>query len=98
MKKGTWIRAFCRGIYEVIFERAKGHFYQKDKSLKVNLSRKIVIDLFLINDFEEPMSENEKSPWITINGTNIADSQIAIEYLTKVTIIYELKTEQNLNT
>ena len=46
-----------------------------------------------INDFEEPMSEKEKSPWITINGTNIADSQIAIEYLTKVTIIYELKTE-----
>ena len=45
-----------------------------------------------INDFEEPMSEKEKSPWITINGTNIADSQIAIEYLTKVTIIYELKT------
>jgi len=36
-----------------------------------------------INDFEEPMSEKEKSPWITINGTNIADSQIAIEYLTK---------------
>ena len=29
------------------------------------------------------MSEKEKSPWITINGTNIADSQIAIEYLTK---------------
>ena len=47
-----------------------------------------------INDFEEPMSEKEKSPWITINGTNIADSQIAIEYLTKVTIIYELITEQ----
>ena len=40
------------------------------------------------------MCENEKSPWITINGTNIADSQIAIEYLTKVTIIYELITEQ----
>ncbi len=38
-----------------------------------------------INDFEESMSDKGKSPWITINGKNIADSQIAMEYLTKVT-------------
>lgn len=32
-------------------------------------------------DYEEPMSEKHKCPWITINGENIADSQIALEYL-----------------
>ena len=36
-----------------------------------------------INDFEESMSEKKKSPWITINGENVADSQIVVEYLTK---------------
>ena len=35
-----------------------------------------------VNDFEEPMSDKSKSPWITINGVNIADSQLIIEYLT----------------
>lgn len=36
-----------------------------------------------VSDFSEPMSEKNKSPWITINGLNIADSQLCIEYLTK---------------
>ncbi len=36
------------------------------------------------NDFEEFMSPKGKSPWITINGEDIADSQLAIEHLTKV--------------
>ena len=35
-----------------------------------------------ITDFSTPFSEKQKSPWITINGKNIADSQIIIEYLT----------------
>jgi hypothetical protein len=36
-----------------------------------------------VNDFDEAMSDKQKSPWITINGENISDSQLAIEYLTK---------------
>jgi len=36
-----------------------------------------------VTDFEEPMSDKDKSPWITINGENIADSQIAMDFLTK---------------
>ena len=36
-----------------------------------------------VSDFEQPMSDKNKSPWITINGENITDSQLAIEYLTK---------------
>ncbi len=34
-------------------------------------------------DFEEQMSSKGKSPWITINGVDVADSQLAIDYLTK---------------
>ncbi len=34
-------------------------------------------------DFEEPMSTKGKCPWITVNGVDVADSQLAIEYLTK---------------
>jgi len=47
-----------------------------------------------INDFELPMSDKGKSPWITINGKNIADSQIAIEYLTKK---FNLNTNEGLS-
>ena len=36
-----------------------------------------------VNDFDEPMSDKNKSPWITINGVNIADSQLIIDYLTQ---------------
>lgn len=32
-------------------------------------------------DYEEMMSSKHKSPWITLNGVNIADSQLSIEYL-----------------
>ena len=35
-----------------------------------------------VNDFDVPMSDKNKSPWITINGVNVADSQLIIEYLT----------------
>lgn len=34
-----------------------------------------------VNDFEEPMSEKQKTPWITINGKDVADSQLAVEFL-----------------
>ncbi len=34
-------------------------------------------------DHEEPMSSKNKCPWITINGTDIPDSQMAINYLTE---------------
>ena len=36
-----------------------------------------------INDFSTPMSEKQKSPWITFNGQNVADSQLAMEFLAK---------------
>lgn len=32
-------------------------------------------------DFEEQMSAKGKSPWITVNGVDVADSQLAVEYL-----------------
>lgn len=47
-----------------------------------------------INDFEEPMSEKNKSPWITINGQNIADSQLAIDFLAKK---FNLDTNKGLS-
>ena len=34
-------------------------------------------------DYEEPMSPKGKTPWITINGKSIADTQLCIEYLSK---------------
>jgi glutathione S-transferase len=34
-----------------------------------------------VTDFEYPMSSKGKTPWITINGVDVADSQLAIEYL-----------------
>ncbi len=36
-----------------------------------------------VPDFEVPQSSKGKSPWITVNGIDIADSQLAIEYLSK---------------
>eukprot|EP00092_Neocalanus_flemingeri_P041832 GFUD01045563.1.p1 GENE.GFUD01045563.1~~GFUD01045563.1.p1 ORF type:complete len:289 (+),score=100.67 GFUD01045563.1:119-985(+) len=35
-----------------------------------------------VNDFEEPMSDKQKTPWITINGEDVADSQLVVEFLT----------------
>lgn len=35
------------------------------------------------NDFEEPMSPKGKTPWITLNGEDISDSQLIIEFLSK---------------
>lgn len=37
-----------------------------------------------IVDFEEPQSYKGKTPWITINGQEVTDSQLCIEYLTKL--------------
>ena len=34
-----------------------------------------------VNDFEEPMSSKNKTPWISLNGDEIADTQIIMEYL-----------------
>ena len=37
-----------------------------------------------INDFEYPYSpDKHKSPWITVNGEDISDSQLAIEFIAK---------------
>eukprot|EP00095_Tigriopus_kingsejongensis_P003458 snap_masked-scaffold13_size735724-processed-gene-2.14 protein:Tk03458 transcript:snap_masked-scaffold13_size735724-processed-gene-2.14-mRNA-1 annotation:"gst-n-metaxin-like protein" len=38
-------------------------------------------DIKYVNDFEEYMSDKQKCPWITINGKDVADSQLAIDYL-----------------
>lgn len=43
-----------------------------------------------ISDFTEPMSTKHKTPWMTINGKDVADSQIGLEYLYKVNKILEL--------
>ena len=40
-------------------------------------------DIKYVVDYEEPMSPKGKTPWITINGKNIADTQLCIEYLSK---------------
>ncbi len=36
-----------------------------------------------VPDFEEPMGAKNKCPWITINGKDIPDSQMTINYLSK---------------
>ncbi len=36
-----------------------------------------------VNDFDEPMSTKQKSPWITFNGEDVADSQLAMEFLAR---------------
>jgi len=35
-----------------------------------------------VSDFEAPMSEKGKSPWITVNGEDVTDSQLSVEFLT----------------
>ena len=40
-------------------------------------------DIKYVNDFESPMGPKGKSPWITINGQDLSDSQLALEYLAK---------------
>jgi hypothetical protein len=34
-----------------------------------------------VEDFEQPFSSKSKSPWITVNGEDVEDSQFAVEYL-----------------
>ena len=34
-----------------------------------------------VNDFEEYMSPKSKCPWITVNGVEVSDSQLAIDHL-----------------
>lgn len=33
------------------------------------------------NDFDEPMGPKGKTPWMTLNGVDTADSQLCIELL-----------------
>ena len=40
--------------------------------------------LSLQNDFSGKMSSKKKTPWITYNGEDVADSQICTEYLTSM--------------
>ena len=35
-----------------------------------------------VNDFEQPMSDKQKCPWITVNGQDVSDSQLSVEFLT----------------
>lgn len=35
------------------------------------------------NDFEEPMGAKGKSPWITLEEVEVADSQLCLELLAK---------------
>lgn len=35
----------------------------------------------LQTDFEEPLGAKGKSPWVTLNGEDLADSQLVIEWL-----------------
>lgn len=37
-----------------------------------------------VNDFEEYLSDKKKCPWITINGKDVADSQLAILHLNDI--------------
>ena len=37
-----------------------------------------------VNDFSYPYSpDKHKSPWITVNGEDVSDSQLIIEFLAK---------------
>jgi len=40
-------------------------------------------DIKYENDFKYPSSPKGKTPWITVNGKDVSDSQLAIEYLEK---------------
>ena len=40
-------------------------------------------ELFFQNDFENPMGPKGKTPWMTMNGIDTADSQICLELLAK---------------
>lgn len=37
-----------------------------------------------VNDFKQPIGSKGKSPWMTFNGTDMADSQLCMEHLAKV--------------
>ena len=45
-----------------------------------------------IEEFNYTKSEKGKTPWITVNGVNVADSQFAIDYLKR-----ELGVDNNSN-
>lgn len=64
------------------------HMFQRARTCPNPSPYPIKIEMFLrmnnieyITDFEQPMSSKGKSPWITINGKDVADSQIAINHL-----------------
>ena len=35
-----------------------------------------------VPDYEEQISSKNKSPWITVNGVDVEDSQLSVDYLT----------------
>ena len=41
-------------------------------------------DIRFVNDFQEPFSSKGKTPWMTFNGKDMADSQHCIEHLKEV--------------
>ena len=40
-------------------------------------------DIKYENDFKYPSSPKGKTPWITVNGKDVSDSQLGIEYIEK---------------
>ena len=68
----------------VLHQFQRGRFCPNPSPFPIKLETFLRINkIKYVNDFEEPKSDKSKSPWITINGENIADSQLAIKYLTK---------------
>ena len=63
-----------------MFDRHKNCPNMSPFPLKLETYLKMA-DIKYVCDFTTPMSAKGKSPWITVNGKDVADSQLAIEYL-----------------
>lgn len=59
-----------------------------------NIRDWLKIQPFFQNDFGDPLGPKGKCPYITLNGEDIADSQIIIEHLNKV---YNVDLDKDLS-
>lgn len=64
------------------FYRAKTHPNASPFPMKLETYYRIAGIEYIV-DFHQPMSDKGKSPWITFNKKDIADSQISLEHLIK---------------